>query len=172
MKLDLGPIGDDGTINVIIETPKGSPNKLTWKAEKGVFELRNVLPAGWAFPFDFGFVPGTKAEDGDPIDVLVLMDEPTWPGTLVSTRLIGVIEAEQEKKGKRQRNDRLIGVAVVSRTQNEVRALEDVSASMRQELEQFFVTFHTVRGEKMRVLGQAGPERARELIEESIRRAA
>src|SRR5687768_1900762 len=120
--IDLSTYDEDsGTINVIIETPKGSRNKYEYDEKFGLFVLNEVLPAGASFPFDFGFVPSTKGEDGDPLDVLVLMDEAAYPGVLVPARLIGVIEAEQTEGGKTERNDRLIAVAENSHTHREVR---------------------------------------------------
>src|SRR5438876_43986 len=107
----LGPFNGDGELNVVIETPQGSRNKFTFDEELCLFKLGGVLPLGAAFPFDFGFLPDTMGQDGDPLDVLVLMDEPAFPGCLVPARLIGVIEAEQTEKGKTERNDRLIAVA-------------------------------------------------------------
>jgi inorganic pyrophosphatase len=71
---------DDDCVMVVIETPKGSPNKLTFDPRYGTFVLKGVLPAGAVFPFDFGFVPSTRGDDGDPLDVLVLMDAPVYPG--------------------------------------------------------------------------------------------
>src|SRR4051812_36568224 len=107
---------EDGIVNVVIETPKGSRNKIAYDPQRKLFELKSVLPTGWAFPFDFGFIPGTRGEDGDPLDVLVLMDEPACTGCLVRSRLIGVIRAKQtERNGDRQRNDRLIAVFAKSR---------------------------------------------------------
>ena len=94
----LAPFEDDCVL-VVIETPKGSPNKLTFEPRYGTFVLKGVLPAGAVFPFDFGFVPSTRADDGDPLDVLVLMDAPVYPGCIVPSRLIGVIEAEQTEEG-------------------------------------------------------------------------
>jgi inorganic pyrophosphatase len=88
---------------VVIETPKGSPNKFAFEPRFGTFVLKGVLPAGAVFPFDFGFVPSTRAEDGDPVDVLVLMDAPAFPGCVVPSRLVGVIEAEQTEGGKTER---------------------------------------------------------------------
>src|SRR6187399_1471528 len=85
----LAPRDSDDAIQVIIETPKGSRNKYAFDAEQKIFELKKVLPAGMAFPYDFRFVPSTIAEDGDPIDVLVLMDEPAFPGCLLQCRLVG-----------------------------------------------------------------------------------
>ena len=80
----------------IIETPKGSRNKYAFDPDQRIFELKKVPPAGMAFPYDFGFVPSTVAEDGDPVDVLVLMDEPAFPGCLLRCRLIGIIERGEQ----------------------------------------------------------------------------
>ena len=96
-------------VNVIIETPKGSRNKFKFDPKCGLFSLGSVLPAGATFPYDFGYVPGTMADDGDLLDVLLLMDVPAFTGCHVRTRLIGVIEATQtDEKGKAERNDRLV----------------------------------------------------------------
>src|SRR3977135_997199 len=100
----------DQTIHVVIEHPKGSRNKYAFDPEQKVFELKKVLPAGMAFPYDFGFIPSTKAEDGDPVDVLVLMDEPAFPGVVVKCRLIGIIEGEQGDNEDKERNDRVVAV--------------------------------------------------------------
>src|SRR6202012_5696238 len=99
---------------VIIEKPKGSRNKYAYDPEERIFELTRVLPAGMEFPYDFGFVPSTIGGDGDPIDVLVLMDEPAFPGCVLLVRLLGVMKAEQTEHGKTNRNDRLIAVAETS----------------------------------------------------------
>src|SRR5215213_9695961 len=107
---------EGGELHVIIETPKGSRNKFNYDEGLGVFRLGGVLPAGAVFPFDFGFVPSTLGGDGDPLDVLLLMDEPAFPGCLVEARLLGVVEAEQtERGGERTRNDRLVAVAAKAR---------------------------------------------------------
>src|SRR5271166_3514779 len=89
---------DKAIIRVVIETPKGSRNKYAFDLEQRVFELKTVLPAGMVFPYDFGFVPSTRADDGDPVDVLVLMDEPAFPDCLLKCRVIGVIQGEQGTK--------------------------------------------------------------------------
>jgi len=86
-------------IVVTIETPKGSRNKIKYDPASRKFKLSKVMPEGMMFPYDFGFVPSTKAEDGDPLDVLVLTDEPLFPGCVVECSLIGVLKAEQKKKG-------------------------------------------------------------------------
>src|SRR5437763_6775127 len=108
------PIKDGETVQVVIETPRGNRNKFKYDPESGFFKLSKILPEGMVFPYDFGFVPSTKGEDGDPLDVLVLTDDPLFPGCLVDCVMIGVIEAEQEEDGETQRNDRLIAVAQAS----------------------------------------------------------
>src|SRR3954462_7102373 len=84
-------------IVVTIETPKGSRNKIKYETSSGKFKLSKVMPEGMMFPYDFGFVPSTKAEDGDPRAVLVLTAEPLFPGCLVECSLIGVIKAQQKE---------------------------------------------------------------------------
>src|SRR5437588_4077225 len=112
-----------GDLNVVVDTPKGSRNKFEYDEEHGLFRLGGVMPAGAVFPYDFGFVPATLGGDGDPLDVLVLMDEPAFAGCLVEARLIGVIEAEQAEGGETTRNDRLIAVSARARNHKEVREL-------------------------------------------------
>src|SRR5229473_4812142 len=101
---------DKQALQVVIETPKGSRNKYAFDPEQKIFELKKVLPAGMSFPYDFGFIPSTRADDGDPVDVLVLMDEPAFPGCLLKCRVIGVIEGEQKSKKEKERNDRIVAV--------------------------------------------------------------
>lgn len=157
---------DTAELNVIIETPKGSRNKFTFDEEKGLFKLSGVLPAGAVFPFDFGFLPGTLGGDGDPLDVLVLMDESAFAGCLVPSRLIGVIEALQtERDGETTRNDRLIAVAANSRDHQHLRSLEDLNENLIEEIEHFFISYNEIKGKNFHPLGRFGQERARSLVE-------
>jgi inorganic pyrophosphatase len=165
----LEPFKDETTLNVVIETPKGSRNKFKFEPDRGVFELASVLPAGAVFPFDFGFVPGTKGDDGDPIDVLVLMDEPAFPGCLVRSRLIGMIEADQvERDGTEVENHRLIAVADNSWTHHEIKTLDDVAERVIEEIEHFFVSYNTAKYKTFTPKGRFGPRRARKVVEEAI----
>ncbi|HVG00636.1 MAG TPA: inorganic diphosphatase, partial [Chloroflexia bacterium] len=133
---------ETGDLNGIVDTPKHSRNKYEYDGKLGLFKLGGVLPAGAVFPFDFGFIPSTLGGDGDPLDVLLLMDEPAFPGCLVPSRLVAVIEAEQtERDGTRTRNDRLIAVAADSRTHKEVRTLADLNGTLLDEIEHFFVSY-------------------------------
>src|SRR5438045_3516571 len=117
---------DKQILRVVIETPKGSRNKFAYNPDDHVFELKKVLPTGMAFPYDFGFVPSTEADDGDPVDVLVLMDEPAFPGCVLKCRPIGVIEGEQEDKKGRERNDRIIAVQEDAHSWNNTKTIEDL----------------------------------------------
>jgi inorganic pyrophosphatase len=160
---------DDEELNVIIETPKGSRNKFNYDPELRLFKLGGVLPSGAVFPFDFGFVPSTLGGDGDPLDVLVLMDAPAFTGCLVNARLIGVIEAEQtERDGETTRNDRLIAVVEGSRLMRKVRSLGDVNESLLDEIEHFFVSYNQAKGKEFKPLGRFGPTRAQKLVAEGI----
>ena len=144
-------------LDIVVETPSGSHNKLKFDAKHGAFRLSRVLPAGMAFPFDFGYLPGTIGEDGDPLDVLLLLDASVPPGCIVETRLIGVLEVEQrEKDGAEVRNDRLIGVAMVSTTHRRLRALGDVDPALLEEIEAFFDQYNRLDGKAFRVLHRRG----------------
>ena len=163
---------DEPELNVVIEAPRGSRNKYAYVPGDGLFVLKGVLPAGASFPFDFGFIPSTLGEDGDPVDVLVLMDEPAFPGCLVPSRLVGGIEAEQtERDGETVRNDRLIAVAAGSHTHRDVKSLDDLNATLLEEIEHFFVSYNEARGKKFEPLGRVGPEGALERVREGMARA-
>jgi inorganic pyrophosphatase len=155
---------------VVIETPQGSPNKLAFEPRYGAFVLTGVLPAGAVFPFDFGFVPSTRAEDGDPLDVLVLMDAPVYPGCIVPSRLIGVIEAEQTEAGKTERNDRLLAVAVDSAAHRSIHQLNDLSQDLVAQIEHFFVSYNEMKGKRFEVKKRAGSRRARALVLAAMKR--
>jgi inorganic pyrophosphatase len=156
----LNPIDDDKKVQVIIETPKGSRNKYAFDPEQRVFCLKKVLPEGMVFPHDFGFIPSTEADDGDPIDVLMLMDQPAFPGCLVRARLVGVIEGEQTEDGKSERNDRLLAVSETSHTHSDIKSISDLNKSLRDEIEKFFVNYHANDGAKFKVLACKGPDAA------------
>ena len=128
---------DKKMLRVVIETPKGSRNKFAFEPEEHIFELKKVLPAGMTFPYDFGFVPSTKADDGDPVDVLVLMDEPAFAGCVLSCRPIGVIEGEQGDRKNKERNDRIIAVEKDAHSWADIETVDDLGKEFRQELEEF-----------------------------------
>jgi inorganic pyrophosphatase len=140
----------DNVIRVIIETAKGSRNKFSYDEKLHVFRLKKVLPEGMSFPYDFGFVPSTLAEDGDPLDAVVLMDEAGCTGALVDCRVIGAIQGEQTSKDepKPVRNDRLLAVAIPSHTHSDLKDIAELNGTLLRELESFFVNYHQQYGEK------------------------
>jgi inorganic pyrophosphatase len=150
----------DQAVRVIIETPKGSRNKFKYDLGSHLFKLDKVLPEGMVFPFDFGFVPCTTCPDGDPLDVLVLMDEPTFPGCYAECRIVGVLKAEQKTKQKKYRNDRLIGVALCSLLYEDLNDLRDLNPSVLKQIEEFFVNYQRARGVTFTILSRQGPKRA------------
>jgi inorganic pyrophosphatase len=154
---------DKQLLRVVVETPKGSRNKFAFNSDEQTFELKKVLPAGMAFPYDFGFVPSTRADDGDPVDVLVLMDEPAFPGCLLTCRPIGVIEGEQGVK-KKVRNDRIVAIEKDAHSWADVKTVNDLGKQFVRELEEFFVDYHKLSGEQYRVLGLKGRGQARKLV--------
>ena len=162
---------NDDKVRVVIETPKGSRNKFAFDQTTRVFELKKVLPAGMAFPWDFGFVPSTKAEDGDPVDVLVLMDEPAFPGCVVYARPIGVIEGEQVDRSHAERNDRIVAVEIANHQWEKVQHIDDLGQKFLEELEDFFVNYHQIAGKKYRILGVRGPKHARKCLRKTTANA-
>jgi inorganic pyrophosphatase len=155
---------DKKMLRVVIETPKWSRNKFAFNPDERVFELKKVLPAGMTFPYDFGFVPSTEADDGDPVDVLVLMDEPAFPGCVLACRPIGVIEGEQGEKKDKERNDRIVAVQEDAHSWADIKTINDLGDDFCRELEEFFVNYHRLSGKEYRVLGHKGPSAARKLV--------
>jgi inorganic pyrophosphatase len=162
---------DADSIVVIIETPKGSRNKYAFDPEERIFCLKKVLPAGMTFPYDFGFIPSTTGGDGDPLDALVLMDEPAYPGVRLSCRIVGVIEGEQDDDGEKKRNDRVVCVEARNHSFNFVKHVDDLGSKFEKELEQFFVNYHELSGTKFRVLGLKGPAQGRRCVKAASKAA-
>ncbi len=161
----LPTFGEDGHVHVVVETPKGSPNKYAYSEAFGAFQFKTVLPEGTSFPYDFGMIPSTKGDDGDPLDVLLLLDAPAFPGCVLEAHLVCVIEAEQrERDGEWERNDRLIGVAVKARTHAHIHALDDLRPGMLDEVEAFFGHYNELTGREFRVLRRGDAEAANALV--------
>jgi inorganic pyrophosphatase len=166
--LDL-PARKDGLVVVVVETPRGSGNKLKFDEELGTYRLDRVLPAGLTFPFDFGFIPRTEAEDGDPLDAIVLVDAPTFPGCVVLARVIGIVEVEQQNGGVGpwERNDRVLTVAGGPKGHSSMHSIRDVDAFRLDAIGEFFKAYHGLDGDGIREIGRGGPRAA----DAAIRRA-
>lgn len=159
--------GDKNLIVVIIETPKGSRNKYAYDVKEHIFELKKVLPAGMAFPYDFGFVPSTRGGDGDPLDVLVLMDEPAFAGCKLTCRLVGLIEGEQSDGEEKERNDRVVAVEAANHSFARVKHIDDLGKRFEKELEEFFVNYHRLGGTSYKVLAVKGPAAAMRAVKKA-----
>jgi inorganic pyrophosphatase len=141
----------------IIETPKGFRNKFDYDPDSDLFKLGGLLPEGMMFPFDFGFIPSTLGQDGDPLDIMVLMDARAHVGCLIEVRIIGVITAEQTQDRKTEINDRLLGVAVHSYDHEDLKSIGDVSKTLLDQVEAFFVSYNKQRGKEFKITGKGGP---------------
>ena len=169
-RLDKIPLMDGEAVRVVVETGAGSRNKLKFLPEFAAFELHHVLPLGKSFPYDFGFLPSTRGEDGDPLDAIVFADEPSPCGTIVPCRLIGVIEAEQNKPGEApERNDRFLAVARGSHIYRDWKDVGDVPARALDELEAFFSFYNVQRGTEFRPVGRGDAARALKLLQQGRR---
>ncbi|WP_212003559.1 inorganic diphosphatase [Chitinophaga sp. HK235] len=138
-------------LQVVIETPRGSSEKFDFDPVSRFFVLSKALPAGMVFPFDFGFIPGTRGEDGGPLDILVLSEFKTFSGCMLKCRLIGAVKGiQREADGTQIRNDRYIAVPFVSTVYKEVDVMPD---KLIRELEIFLVAYHQLEGKQFRPMG-------------------
>jgi inorganic pyrophosphatase len=152
----------------IIETPRGRRNKFKYDTDSGLYTLSRVLPQGFIFPFEFGFIPSTAAEDGDPLDVIVLMDEPAHVGCILTIRLIGVIKLVETEEGKKTQNDRLMGVSVHTFEYDTVKTVSDLKETLVKQISDFLVLYNKDSDKQAEITGVDGPERATELLEKAI----
>ncbi len=154
----------------VVETPRGSQVKYKYDPAVGAIRLDKLLPAGAVFPLDFGFFPATLEADGDPLDVLVLVDQPTFPGCIVPVRVLGVIEAEQTEQGKTIRNDRLVAAAVKSIEYGSLQSLKEMDPKLIEGWEHFFKSYDEMEGKVFTPIAHRGPSRAKKQIEDSMKK--
>jgi inorganic pyrophosphatase len=168
MSPDLKAFDDEGCLQVIIESPRGSTLKYEYRPEKGIFTVSRTLPAGMAYPFDWGFIPGTKADDGDPIDALVIHDAITHPGVLLPCRILGVVMIAEMEKGKRVENPRIIALPKWNNGLADTKDVKGLPKKMRQELEQFFLNATLFTGKKVELEGWRGRKFGKDYVTRSM----
>ena len=169
----LSPVDDkdEELIRIVIETPSGSRNKYAFDEKEKIYVLKKVLPAGMTFPYTFGFLPSTLAEDGDPMDVLILMDEPALQGCLVKCRPIGIIEGEQRDKKDTVRNDRVVAIEENNHELAFIKHIDELGKQFIEEVEKFFVNYHEMSGKKYRILDCKGPKEAHRRVKGAMKAA-
>jgi len=154
-------------IYVFVEIPEGSQNKFEFDEELKVFRLDRALHSPLHYPADYGHIPSTICEDGDPIDVLVLVTEPTFPGCLIKARPIGVLEMEDEKG----LDDKILAVPVNDPRFDHVKDIKDISQHILKEINHFFEMYKALEPNKwVRMIGWLGSKKAKEKISEAIQR--
>ncbi|MGC4000156.1 MAG: inorganic diphosphatase [Anaeromyxobacter sp.] len=159
---------EQGAIRVVIESPRGATVKLKYDTGLGVMTVSRPLPLGLSYPYDWGFVPGTRAPDGDPVDALVYWDVPSYPGVVVPCRAIGVVRLEQDSKTNgRVRNDRILAVPVKHPRGDGLESPDDLPARVRDEIAQFFLSAIFFVPKNPALLGWGGPEEAALLVDGS-----
>jgi inorganic pyrophosphatase len=135
------------SITAIVETPKSQGLKFDFDPLLGCMKLNKIMPAGLVFPFDFGYIPGTTGGDGDPIDVLLISEIPTFPGCAIDCRIIGGIKAnQQERDGEKMRNDRIIAIPEVSVQYASVMTLNELPSSLMEQVIAFFENYNAQAG--------------------------
>src|SRR3954464_15700869 len=160
-----------GDVHVVVETPRGSAAKLEFDPDLQAFTLSKSLMLGLSYPYDWGFIPSTKGEDGDPIDVLVLHDAATSPGLVLKCKIIGVLEVLQKESGKQKiRNDRLIAVPRDAHREKSQDDARELSKQVREEIEKFFVATDELDDKKLKFLGWKGPKTGEKLIDQAAKK--
>lgn len=167
--LELPTFIDQDAFRVVVESPRGSIVKLKYDADHHVITLSRPLIAGLAYPYDWGFVPSTRAPDGDPLDAIVMWDGVSYPGVVLPCRAIGVLRVEQTNptSHQRERNDRLIAIPTKAPRSEGIRSVTDVSDHIRRELEQFFLAVVAFEGKELTILDWGSPRDALDLVSAS-----
>ena len=163
---EIPAFSSDGHVNVFVEIPKDSQNKYEYDEELGMIVLDRILHSSVHYPTDYGFVPGTRGADGEPLDAMVIVDKSTFPGCLVETRLVGVLTIQSTDGRPEQK---LLGVPVWEPRFAEYEDVSDVPEHQLREIEHFFEVFKDLEGSNIGVVGWEGAREAEGLLEEAIR---
>ena len=163
--LDPGPEAPE-LVRMIVEIPKGSSNKVEYDGELGLFRLDRTLYSPMHYPGDYGFIPGTLAEDRDPLDVLTLVNEPSFTGCLIEVRPVGVINMVDRE----EEDQKIIAVPTRNPRYDQIHTMDQVFPHVRRELEHFFSIYKELEGRVAITQGWGGPREARKCILDSRQR--
>lgn len=160
------PVGAEAPriVHVVVEIPKGSRNKVEYDAGLGAFRLDRVLYSPIHYPGDYGFIPSTLSADGDALDILVLVSEPTFTGCVLSARPIGLLRMTDEKGS----DEKILAVPNMDPRYAEVENLSDLGSHLIREIEHFFDIYKELEGKETAVLGWEEVARAREVVESAM----
>lgn len=154
-----------GLLNVLIEIPGGSKNKYEFDKDLNAFALDRVLYASVQYPYDYGFVPNTLADDGDPLDGMVIMDQPTFPGCVITCRPIGMLEMIDGG----DRDEKILCVPVKDPRYTQVESLNDIAPHRLDEIAEFFRTYKNLEKKVTEILGWKNIEHVKPLVEQCIK---
>lgn len=162
------PIGTEAPrlVNAVIEIPRDSVNKYEYDKELHVFRLDRTLFSPVHYPGDYGFIPRTLGLDGDPLDVLVLVEAPSFPGCLMEVRPIGVLRMIDQGRS----DEKILAVAQSDPLYREVKEYSEVFTHTLREIEHFFAIYKSLEGKKTEISGWAGADGARNIISEGRQR--
>ena len=162
---NLDPLHDDGSVSMVVESPRGSAVKLKYNAKVKVFTIARALPVGTTYPFDWGFIPGTRGEDGDPLDALAIHDSPTFPGVLLPCRVLGLVDVSQKAKKGREKNPRFILMPDWNDRMGEFEEAAGLPQRLKEEIEQFFLNATFFTGKNARIEAWRGRQAAEKFIQ-------
>jgi inorganic pyrophosphatase len=158
------PAGTDKEVNVIVEIPKGSRNKYEYDKKHRVFAFDRIVYTPFHYPADYGFIPQTHCDDGDPLDAYVLMREPTFPGILIKARPVAVMHMVDGG----EQDDKLICVPVDDPYYKDVKDIKDLPEHLFKELQHFMERYKDLQGKEVNVSGFGGSEKAKKVLKASM----
>ena len=160
---------DEGQLVCVVESPRGAKAKFKYDPELKVFTLNRTLILGVVYPYDWGFIPSTMAEDGDPLDVMIFHDVPTFPGVVMACDAIGALLVTQKKSNGgvgREANHRIFAIPAGSEREHEHSDARELAKRVRKELEKFFVAAGALANKELEIVDWVGPDEAVDLVKE------
>ncbi len=160
--IDPGPECPE-VVRAIIEIPQNSANKYEYDGNLGVFRMDRALYSPMHYPGDYGFIPGTLADDNDPMDVLVLVQQPSFPGCLIEVRPVGVLNMVDND----ERDQKVLAVPTKNPRYDQIHTMDQIFSHVKREIEHFFTIYKELEGKVTKMQGWGGPREARKAIQES-----
>ena len=159
------------TFEIVVETPKGSALKYDYDPGTHFFKLKKILPSGMVFPYDFGFIPDAKGEDGDPLDIIMISEFASFPGCMIKCKIIGGFKAQQsEKPGNKKmiRNDRFLAIPKCSQIFQNIESINDLPKDIIKQLEEFFVDYNKIEDKEFDVISKLDGAEAEKIIDSNM----